>query len=205
MRPKPWFRLLPVVCLLLLVLQCAGCARYAQQINMLYDPIVGQRGGSGDLYVTIPASSVRQNEEVAWIIGDVLDNDGKVIDHLTSPRSPAELVQAALTQELNQAGYNVIAASSPRPQADRAVEVSRVDLILDQVSALADIKATCKLVITIKLHRNGTAIRTLQYESKQTKTDIADRDLLVREVFRSAMRAAMRQAVPEIMKVLGQQ
>ncbi len=195
---------LPAVFLLVLVLQCSGCARYAQQINMLYEPVVGQRGGAGDLFVTIPASTVRQGEDVVWIIGDVLDNDGKVIDHLTSPRSPAELVQSALTQELNQAGYNVIAAPSPRPQADRAVEVSRVELALDQVSALADIKATCKLVVAITIRQNGTVVRKLQYEVKQTKTDIADRDLLVREVFRAAMRAAMRQAVPEIMKVLGQ-
>lgn len=204
MALKRWFRLLPAVCLLLLALQCAGCARYAQQINVLYEPVVGQRGGSGDLYVTIPASRVGQNEEVAWIVGDVLDNDGKVIDHLTSPRSPAELVQAALTQELNQAGYWVIAAPSPRPQADRVVEVSNVELALDQVSAVADIKATCKLVIAITIRQNGTVVRKLQYETKQTKTDIADRDLLVRKVFRAAMRAAMRQAVPDIMQVLGQ-
>lgn len=198
------FRCLSLIGLVFLLTLTAGCARYAQRINMLYDPVASVRGSSGDLYIYIPPSGLKASGDFVWVLGDVTDNDGKLIDHLTSPRSPAELVQDALTQEFQQAGYSVFPTTTKHPDATRALEVSRADVVINQVSGLADIRATCKLLIGIDVRKNGVVVRKLQYEAAYTKTDIKDRDLLVRTVFSQAMQSAMRQAVPELVTILEQ-
>lgn len=190
--------------LLILTMITSGCARYANSINMLYDPVASIRGMSGDLFVTIAPPAVKRDGDFVWVLGDVTDDDGKVIDHLTSPRSATELVQAALVQEFKQSGYNVIPTTNKHAEAQRAVEVSRAEVVINQVSDFADIKATCKLLIGLNIRKNGHVVRRLQYETKYTKTDIKDRDLLVHTVFREALQSAMRQAIPEVTAILEQ-
>jgi hypothetical protein len=197
---KTIVKVLPLV---ILIMVTSGCARYANSVNMLYDPISSVRGMSGDLFVSI-APPVKRNGDFVWVLGDVTDDDGKVIDHLTSPRSAAELVQAALVQEFKQSGYTVISTTNKHAEAQRAVEVSRAEVVINQVSDFADIKATCKLLVGLNIRKNGVVIRKLQYETKYTKTDIKDRDLLVRTVFHEALQSAMRQAIPEITAILEQ-
>ena len=201
---RPQLRFTTCLLLALTISLTSGCARYASRINMLYEPVTSVHGMSGDLYISIKPAVQKPSGSVVWALGEVTDDDGKVIDHLTSPRPPAELIQAALVQEFKQAGYSTLAVSTIRADAAQVVEVHRVELTINQVSNLVEIKATCKLLIDIDIRKNGQVIRKLQYASKYTQTDIKDRDLLVQTVFSQTLQAVMRQAVPEIIAILGQ-
>jgi uncharacterized lipoprotein YajG len=180
----------------------SGCARYARTINTLYEPGATVRGGSGEVYIVIPENQQTKSPDIKWVIGVVKNDDNKKIDELLSSRSPAELAQSALSQELKRAGYTVLPAVQRPEKHTKLIDISKIDISLDQLSDFADIKATCRVQLGMDLYKNGTLIRKLQYESSATKTDIKDRDLLAQKVLQDALQSAMLNATPDLVQYL---
>lgn len=191
-----------VLMVLTLCMLQTGCARYAKEINSLYQPVVAAHKGSGDLYIVIPENQQSPSARIKWVLGKVTDDENKKIDELTSTRSPAEMAQAALVQELRRAGYNVFPVSQRPASHAKLLDIAKVDVVLDQVSDFADLKATCRVVVDVDIYRNGQLVRKQQYQAASTKTDIKDRNLLARAVFDEAMQAVMLNAVPGIIQQL---
>jgi hypothetical protein len=175
-----------------------GCARYARNVNMLYEPAATARGGSGEVYIVIPASQNTQSSDIKWVLGKVTNNDNEKIDEVFSPRSPAEIIQSAFTLELRKAGFTVI-PSAARPGDDHwVIDLAKTEIVLDQTSAIADVKAKCRVRVRADVFRNGQQIKRLQYEASSSKTDIRDRDLLAANMLQEALQSVMLQAVPDL-------
>lgn len=194
-------RLVPFVLLMALagmMMFAGGCARYARNVNTLYEPSTTVRGGSGDLYVIIPQSQLTQSSDIKWVIGKVKDDDGKQIDEVFSPRSPAEIFQTAFGLEFRKAGYNVISTTKRQGAEQRVIDLTKAQIDLEQTSDLADIKAKCRVLVGMDVYRGGQLLKRLQYEATSSKTDIKDRDLLATKVLQDALQSVMLQAVPEL-------
>lgn len=180
------------------VLFLSGCSRYAHNADLLYEPTTTVRGGSGELSIVIPENKQTQYSNVKWVLGKVTDNENNQIDNIYSSRSSAEILQTALTLELSRAGYKVIQDVKPTSTAVRAIHLSRIDIELDQISELVDIKAKCKVVVGMDVFKAGQLVKRLQYESKSSITDIKGRDMLAKSVLKDALQSVMLQAVPEV-------
>lgn len=191
-----------VLVTLAFAMMLSGCARYAKTVNILYTPVAAAHGGTGDLYILIPENQPAPAAQVNWVIGKVTDDEKKKIDELTSNRSPAALAQSALVQEMKRAGYNVFAVSKRPVTHEKLLDLTRVDITLDQVSDFADLKATCRVVITMDIYKNGQLVRKQQHEASSSKTDINDRDLLAQVVLLEAMRSVMQNLAPDVIRLL---
>jgi hypothetical protein len=194
------FKLLPILmlitctCLLFVV----GCTRYTRNVNTLYQPSATVSGGSGQVYIVIPESRQTHSSEIKWVLGKVKDDDNNIIDEVSSPRSPAEIIQDAFSLEFRRAGYSVITATKQPAGNQLVLDLTRTDIVLDQVSDLADLNAKCRVVIGMDVYKNGQQIKRLQYESSSSKIDIKDRDMLARIVLEDALKSVMREAMPEL-------
>ncbi len=179
----------------------AGCARYARNVNTLYEPAATARGGSGVLYIVMPAGRETLPSNVKWVIGTVKDHDGMEIDKIFSPRSPLDIVQSALSLELRKAGYTVQTVTAKPAGPVREIDLTNAGIVLDQVSSLADLKATCHMDVQLDAGKNGQLIKKLHYESTYSNTTVKDRDLLAGTVLQEALHSLMEKAVPEIVRV----
>jgi len=192
--------LLCITCFCLLL--ASGCTRYSRTVDTLYQPTASVRGGSGEIYIVIPENRPAHSSDIKWVLGKVKDDDNNIIDEVFSPRSPAEIIQEAFAQEFRNSGYTVLTVTT-RPAADvRVLDLSKTIIELDQVSDLADLKATCRVVVGVDVYKSGQQIKRLQYESMSTKTDIRDRDMIARNVLEDALRSIMREAMPDLHNLL---
>jgi len=196
----PLFMVFTCFCLLF----ASGCTRYSRQVNTLYHPTATVRGGSGEVYIVIPENRQTTAAGIKWVLGKVKDDDNNIIDEVYSPRSPAEIIQEAFGQELKSAGYTVTPVTIRPAGEGRVIDLTKTVIELEQVTDLADLKATCRVVVGLEVYRNGQQIKRLQYESNSTKTDIRDRDMLARNVLEDALRSVMQKAMPDIHNLLRQ-
>jgi len=194
------FKLAPIVmlvtcaCLLLL----SGCARYARNVNTFYEPSANVRGGSGDVYIVIPENRQSRSSGIKWVLGQVKDDDNNTIDEVFSPRSPAEIIQAAFGTEFKRAGYTVIPATKRPVAGQMVIDLTKTEIDLEQVSDLLDLKTKCRVLVGVEVFKNGQQIKRFQYESTSSKTDIQDRDLLARNVLEESLQSVMLKAMPEL-------
>lgn len=187
------------------VMLLSSCARYAKNVNALYEPTATVRGGSGEVYIVIPESQITQSTDIKWVLGKVKDDEGKEIDEVFSPRSPAELIQAAFVQEFMKTGYTTIAATKRNESDNMVIDLTKTEVKIEQISDVADLKATCRVVVGVDVFKKGQLIKRLQYESTSSKTDIRDRDLLAKKVLMDALKSAMNTAIPELQGFLNRQ
>ena len=180
------------------VMLLSGCARYARNVNDLYEPTTLIRNGSGEVYIVIQENQQTQSPEVKWVLGKVMDDNKKKIDEILSPHSGAELIQTALEQELKKSGYSVVPTVKKPLKSTYLVDLTKTDIDLDQVSDIADLKATCRVVAGMDIYKNGALLKKLQFESMSSKTDIKDRDQLARAVLREALQSVMIKATSEL-------
>lgn len=190
----PFAMLITIACLLLV----SGCARYARNVNTLYEPSATVRGGTGEVYIVIPESRQTHSSDIKWVLGTVKDGDNKNIDEVFSSRSPAEIIQAALGQELKRAGYTVIPTTKRPAAKQRVIDLTKSVIELDQISDLADLKAKCRVLMGVDVFKNGQQIKRIQYESTSSKTDIKDRDMLARNVLEDALQSVMLEVMPDL-------
>jgi hypothetical protein len=181
-----------------------GCARYAHNVNTLYESSATVRGGSGEIYIVIPENRQSRSSDIKWVIGKVKNDDNNNIDEVFSPRSPAEIIQAAFIQEFKTAGYTVI-ATTKRPEAEqRVIDLTKTEIELEQISDIADLKAKCRIVVAVGVFRNGQEIKRLQYEASSSKIDFKDRDLLAGNVLQDTLQSLMQKAMPELHSLFNQ-
>lgn len=185
------------------IMLLSGCARYARNVNDLYVPTSVIRNGSGEVYLVIPENQQTQSSDVKWVIGKVFNDDKQKIDEVLSPRSGAELIQTALEQELRKAGYTVVPTAKKPVKADYLIDLTKTDIDLDQVSDIADLKATCRVIAGMDIFKQGILLKKLQFEAMSSKTDIKDRDQLARSVLQDALQSVMVKAVPELHGLFG--
>jgi len=190
----PFFILLTLTCLM----TALGCARYARDVNTIYEPTASVKGGSGDVYIVIPANRQTSSPGVKWVLGTVKNDDNQKIDEITSPRSPEEIMQEAFSLEFKKAGYNVILATKLPADAQRAINLTKTEIELDQITDIADLIAKCRVFVAADIYVNGQMVKKFQYESKSSKTDIKDRDTLAKVVLEDAMHSVMLKAMPEL-------
>lgn len=194
LKLTPFVMFVTLVCMMF----AGGCARYARTVNTLYEPVATARGGSGDVYIVIPVSQNTQSPDIKWVIGKVTDNDNKQIDEVFSPRSPAEIIQTAFSLELKKAGYAAISTMGRPGDNLWTIDLAKTEIELDQTSAIADIKAKCRVRVKVDVLKNDQLFQQLQYEAVSSKTDIKDRDLLAASVLQDALHSVMLQAVPDL-------
>lgn len=197
-KAAPIAMLVLVVCMLL----ASGCARYARNLNVLYQPSATVSGGAGDVYIVIPENRTTQSSDIKWVLGTIKNDDNKIVDELYSPRSPEEIIQAAFGREFKRAGYNVI-PTTKRPVADqRLIDITRAAIELEQISDLADLKANCRVLVGVDVFKDGQQVKRIQYEATSSRTDIKDRDLLAESVLDNALQSVMQRATPELHDLL---
>lgn len=187
-----------VLATLAVTLMISGCARYAHDVNALYEPSAGIKGGAGDISIVIPESQQTQSTDIKWVLGDITDDDNRKVDDVTSPRSASEIIQAALALELKRGGYTVIQSVKRRGDEQRVLDLTKAEIKLTQVSGLASLEAKCRISFSVDVYEKGTLLKRLQYEATSSKTDVRDRDLLARTVLESALQSAMVRAVPDL-------
>jgi hypothetical protein len=171
-------------------------------VNTFYDPSATVRSGSGSIYVIIPENQMTQSSDVKWVLGNVKNDDNKNIDKVYSSRSPAEIIQAAFSQEFQKAGYTVIPTTKRTGTEERVLDLTTSKIELEQISAVMDIKAKCRVLVGVDVFKNGQLVKRLQYEATSSKTDIKDRDLLAESVLKESLKSIMKQAVPELQNIL---
>jgi hypothetical protein len=193
-KPLVFVMLITSVWLLL----AAGCARYAHDVNTLYEPVATIRGGSGEVYIVIPEERQTRSTGFRWVLGTVMNDDNERIDEVLSTRSPAEIIQEAFSQELTKAGYTALPVTTRPADKKWVIDLSKAEIKLDQITDIADLKATCRIIAGVDLYRSGTQIKRLQYEATSAQTDIKDRDLLARNVLNDALQLVMLKAMPEL-------
>jgi len=188
---------------LMALLILGGCATYTKQLVMRYDPITTTRFGGGDLYL-INAELQPPTASGAWAIGNTKNGDGVLVDTLWSGVSPAGLVQSALQRELGQTGYAVIPAQKAPDLYSKVVEITEARVVVDQITKVPQVDATCTISVSLTVMKNGTPVRKLRYEAKGSDLAIKDRDRLAETILRNTMQDVMRQAIPDIVANLEQ-
>src|SRR5664279_1661090 len=118
---------LTLVMLMFALLALAGCATTDQRVNFLYAPSNYASGGSGDLYVVEPAGSTAKEITNQWILGKIIDSDGKQTGNIISPVRPDDLVANAFSMELKAAGYNAMSSVKSPNNATRIVMLNSLN------------------------------------------------------------------------------
>jgi len=193
-KPVPFVLLISCVCLLFV----GGCARYARNVNTFSDTSATVGGSGGEVYIVIPEDRQSRSADIKWVLGKVKDDDNNTIDEVFSPRSPAEIIQAAFGRDLKRAGYAVV-LTTKRPAGDqRVIDLTKTEIDLEQISDLVDLKATCRVLVGMDVFKDGQQIKRFQYESTASRTDIKERDMLARNVLEDALQSVVLKAMPDL-------
>ncbi|SNB47869.1 hypothetical protein [Geobacter sp. DSM 9736] len=185
-------------CFLLL----AGCATTDRRVNILYEPSVGAKGGTGDLYLV--GDREAQGKKVQWVIGEVINNRKEQVGNIVTDLAPAELVLDAFAAELRSAGYRVVMSRSIPADVDKGLVLGDVSITLREVDGLFQSEARNKMKVAIEVWRKGVKLTKLDYETEYVDSTVRDRRRLAEETLRTSLRNFLRQAVPEIIRKLEQ-
>ncbi len=187
----------------LLTLFClGGCASHTRQIFLRYDPITTSRAEGGNLYL-VNTEPQPPTASGLWTIGTTKSSDNQIIGNLWSGLSPASLVQNALDRELEHTGYKVIPQKKTPDPADMVVEISSAAIAIEQTANISRIDADCTITVSLTVKKSGAPVRTLHYEAKGSDLAIKNREQLAETMLRNTMQDVMRQAIPDIVKILG--
>ena len=174
----------------------AGCATGNRKVTVLYQPVVHDGTGSGELYLAGAPASGR--DDIQWVIGKVKNGDGQVMGDVTSPISPVELATDAFRQELTAAGYTVKSVGALPPQAAKGIVVSGTDIHVVETSSLVKGEVSSRVQVSVELWKNGSAFKKLTYESRLSDFGIRDREFLVESTLKKGLQEIMGSTVPEI-------
>jgi hypothetical protein len=182
----------------------AGCATTTTPVSFLYSPSVGERGGSGDLFMKTASvqTAVHSANNVRWVIGQRKDSDGMVTGEILSTNSAEGIVLDALKQELTAAGYRVEVGSSMPAGVNKGLELASVQVEIEETAGIPRVEATGRIKVSFEVWKNGVKIKKLSYESRTSDFTITHRDRLPREMIERGLNEVMNQAVPDIVAAL---
>jgi len=195
-------RFVPLLVMSIMLLAGSGCALYARNVDSLYEPTVSTGGGSGEVYIVMPPKQATPSPELRWAIGTVTNSDGIKIDEIFSPRSPAELVQRALSLELKRAGYTLHTVTTKPAGPEKAIDLIMVEVVVDQVSTFPDLTAICRIDVRLEVIKNGQVLKKLHYDAAASKKDVNGRDRMAGTVLQEALHSIMLRVVPDIVSIL---
>lgn len=179
-----------------------GCATASQKVTVLYQPVVHDGTGTGELYLA-GATGSAGHADVQWIVGTVKNNDGEQVGDIVSPVAPADLVMDAFRQELAAAGYTTKLVGSLPQGAAKGIVVTGTDIHLEEVSSFIKAEGTSRVKVSVEVWKQGQVVKKLAYEARISDFAVKDRDELLPTTLQKALQEIMKQAVPEIIKVLG--
>jgi hypothetical protein len=162
---------------------------------------VAVTGSSAPVYIVIPEHLQSRSADVKWVLGKVKDDDNNTIDEVFSPRSPAEIIQAAIGREFKRAGYAVEFTTKRSADQEQVIDLTRTEIDLEQISDLVDLKAKCRVLVGMDVFRDGQLIKRLQYETSSSRTDIKDRDMLAGKVLEDALQSVSSKAIPDMIGI----
>jgi hypothetical protein len=169
---------------------------------VLYEPSASIYNGTGEVNIVIPENQRTLSPEIKWVIGEVTDGENRKIDEVDSPRSPAEIIQAAFALELKRGGYTIILSSKRQEGGLRVLDLTKTEIKIDQVSELSNLKAKCRIVVGMDIYKDSQLVKKLVYESSTSSFDVKDRDLLAKKVLEDTLQTLMQKAVPDLDSLL---
>lgn len=179
----------------------AGCATANQKVTVLYEPVVHDGTGTGDLYVA--GGDTADHADIQWVIGAVKNRDTEQVGDIVSAIAPADLVTDAFKQELALAGYTTNLVGSLPQGAAKGIVVSGADIRLDEVSSLIKVEGTSRVKVAVEMWKQGRVVKKLAYEARISDFAVRDREQLLPTILQKALQEIMKQAVPEVIKALG--
>lgn len=193
--------------MLLLSALVAGCATADRKVNVLYQPVAAGTGGAGDLYLAASARQpgLAEKGTVQWIVGSVKSKEGEKAGSVVTGTAPIELFLDAFRQELSAAGYKVVQVDALPRDVSRGVDLAAVAVELDETAELVKSDGISRLTVTVVIWKGGEKIRKLEYRSLLSDFAITDRELLLPKLLQKSLQEVMKQAVPEIVRVLSGQ
>lgn len=181
-----------------------GCATTSNPVSIFYSPAGEARGGSGNLFLKTESNrTVRNNAgSIRWAIGKQKDADGLVTNEILSESSQEDMMLDAIKRELTAAGYSVESGATMPPGVTKGVDLTTVQIEVDETASIPKIEATGKVKISLDVWKKGVVVKKLNYESEVSDTAIINRDRLPREIIERGLRGVLRRAVPDIVSVL---
>lgn len=179
-----------------------GCATASQKVTVLYQPVVHDGSGSGELYLA-GATGTAGHAEVQWVVGTVKNNDGEPLGDIVSPVAPTDLVMDAFRQELTAAGYTTKLVGSLPQGGAKGIVVTGTDIRLEEVSSLVKAEGTSRVKVSVEVWKQGSVVKKLDYEVRISDFAVKDREELLPAILQKALQGVMTQAVPEVIKALG--
>ncbi|GFO55760.1 hypothetical protein GMSM_27670 [Geomonas sp. Red276] len=195
------------ILLIAVVMALAGCTSLPHRIDLMYIPSGPAQGGSGQLYLATPKGTTPvAGEQLRWVMGEVKDSDGRVIDDITSPLSPRDQVTDALTQELQKAGYQVLKGEAqPEAVSGPYVRLSDVKIDLSESPSWFKITSSAKVSARLEIWRSGTLVKTERYEASFEESYPRTRPEELQALLQKALGGVTDKAIPDVIRNLGSQ
>lgn len=179
-----------------------GCAAANQKVTVLYQPVVHDVTGAGELYLAGAKGSAGQTD-IQWVVGTVKNSAGEPVGDIVLPIAPADLVMDAFKQEFTAAGYSTSLVGLLPQGIAKGIVVTGAEIHMEEVSSLIKAEGTSRVKVSVEVWKQGRVVKKLAYEARISDFAVKDRDQLLPDTLQKALQEIMKQAVPEVIKVLG--
>ena len=182
----------------------AGCATLDQNVALLYQPVVKDGHGTGEVYLASAKGESWEGKPgaIQWVVGKVKESRTGEQGNIITSIAPGDLVLDALKQELSAAGYRTIWVSALPPDVTKGIVITRTDLNLNEVSSIIKADGSSRLTTSLELWKNGKMFKKIDYESRYSDFAVKDRESLLPDILQNTMQDLMKRAVPDLIKEL---
>ena len=201
------YKIKPVLPLLVILLATAmtGCSSLPHRVDLMYQPLATAKGGGGNLYLaSAKAPEIGFQDKVLWVVGQIRDKDGTVIDDIVSPVSSRTQVTDALNQELAKAGYQVLLGeANPEGVAFPYLRVSEVKITLSEVPSWLKVTSSAKVSLKLEFWLSGKLLKNESYESEFKESYPRTQTREIQVVLQKALEEITDKAVADIVQTVG--
>ena len=196
-------KLIPAVIFVSCAWFFTGCAA-TSPMSILYAPSVGETGGTGTLYLkgATPRAVGDGTRNLRWVIGRRTGLDGNVTGDILSVRSSEDMVLDAFNVELGASGYRVEVVSSLPSGVRKGVELSSVQVEVEESTLFPGKKATGSVKVWLEIWKDGVKVKRLSYQASASDVSVVHGDRLTKETVEKVLAEVMKQAVPDIVTAL---
>ena len=196
-------KLIPAVIFVSCAWFFTGCAA-TSPMSILYAPSVGETGGTGTLYLkgATPRAVGDGTRNLRWVIGRRTGLDGNVTGDILSVRSSEDMVLDAFNVELGASGYRVEVVSSLPSGVRKGVELSSVQVEVEESTLFPGKKATGSVKVWLEIWKDGVKVKRLSYQASASDVSVVHGDRLPKETVEKVLAEVMKQAVPDIVTAL---
>jgi hypothetical protein len=189
--------------LIMAAMAIAGCATVPHKVVLFYKPQGVAKGGGGKIRLVISEHSYRKDKvPVRWVIGEIMDSEGRQVEEIISPFSPHDQLNDAFKQELESAGYTVVMDSGATSSAEPLLRLSNIRLHLVQRPSLFKITTNVNVSATLEQWKAGSLVKKTEYEASYEDTYSRSQEMQVQTVMQKALEKITSRAVPDIIQTL---